>query len=62
MGGHLPLKYAVVHVGIQSDGTWVLGNNAHFSSDGTVLPVEDSKYVRLGHIFCGAPVATDNHQ
>ena len=60
--GILPLKYAVVHVDNQSDGTWVLGNNAHFSSDGTVLPVKDSKYVWLGHIFRGVSVATDNHQ
>ena len=26
----LPVKYAVGHVGLQKDGTWVLGNEAHF--------------------------------
>lgn len=58
--GILPLKHAVAHVGIQDDGSWVLGNNAHFNADGTVLPAEGSRYVWLGHIFRGGSVAKDH--
>ena len=36
----LPVKYAVSHVGLQADGTWVLGRNAYFSSEGEAIPVD----------------------
>ena len=38
-------KYAVSHVGRHEDGTWVLGSNAYFASNGTPLTIEDSKYM-----------------
>ena len=32
--GSIPLKYAVSHVGLQEDGTWVLGSSTYFKFSG----------------------------
>ena len=32
-----PIKYVVSHVGCHADGTWVLGKNAYFTSNGTLI-------------------------
>lgn len=60
--GLLPLKYAVSHIGLQEDGTWVLGSNAYFSSNGEAIPAEGSQHVWLGNIFHGTGVASETHQ
>ena len=60
----LPVKYAVSHVGLQADGTWVLGRNAYFSSKGEAIPVDRCKHVWIGDIFegTGSRVAADTQQ
>lgn len=40
--GELPLKYAVAHVGVQEDGTWVVGENGCISPKGKGIPMEES--------------------
>ena len=60
--GLLPLKYAVSHVGLQEDGTWVLGSNTYFSSDGEAIPAEGSQHVWLGSMFHGTGVASETRQ
>ena len=55
----IPKKYAVSHVGRHEDGTWVLGSNAYFASNGTPLTIEDSKYVWIGDIYQGKGVAKE---
>lgn len=55
--GLLPLKYAVSRVGVQTDGTWVLGSNTYFSSNGNVftcwwLPLRLVREYILGSICC----------
>ena len=37
--GDLPLKCAVSHVGLQEDGTWVVGENGYFSTQGESIPM-----------------------
>ena len=60
----LPVKYAVSHVGLQADGTWVLGRNAYFSEDGEVIPLKRCKHVWIGDILegNGSSVAADTQQ
>ena len=41
----LPLKYAVPHIGLQPDQTWVLGSIAYFSPEGKQIPESERKYV-----------------
>ena len=53
----IPVKYAVSHVGLQEDGTWVLGGNLYISPEGELVPAEGSKHVWLGSMFRGAGVA-----
>ena len=55
-------KYAVSHVGRHANGTWVLGNNAYFSRDGTPITINDSKYVWIGNIYQGKGVAKEVDQ
>ncbi len=54
------MKYAVSHVGRYSDGTWVLGNNAYFSDDGTPISIECTKYVWIGDIYHGKSVEKES--
>ena len=56
------MKYAVSHVGRQSDGVWVLGSAMYVGSDGTEVPVEDSQHVWVCHIYCGPGVAAEADQ
>ena len=58
----LPKKYAVKKVGKQSDSTWVLSNNAHLSSMGEPVKMEDSNYIWIGHVFAGPGVASNDDQ
>ena len=58
----LPKKYAVHQVGLQSDGTWVMSRNSHFSGRGKVLNAEDSRYIWVGHVFNGPGIAHDSQQ
>ena len=58
----IPVKYAVSHVGRHPDGTWVLGNNAYFSSNGTPITIHNSKYVWIGDIYQGQGVAKEIDQ
>ena len=58
----LPLKSAVSHVGLQADGTWVLGRNAYFSSDGEAIEIQRSRRVWIGDMFEGTGIATATQQ
>lgn len=58
----IPVKYAVSHVGRHSYGTWILGNNAYFASDGTPITIEDSTYVWIRDIYQGNVVAKEIDQ
>ena len=49
--GDLPLKCAVSHVGLQEDGTWVVGENGYFSTQGESIPMELSHCVCIGHLY-----------
>ena len=53
----IPIKYAVSHVGCHADGTWVLGKNAYFTSNGIPITINNSKYVWIGDIYQGKGVA-----
>ena len=55
--GHLPLKYAVAHVGIQEDGTWVVGEDGCISPRGESIPIEESRYVWISNVYSGVGVA-----
>ena len=57
--GDLPLKCAVSHVGLQEDGTWVLGENGYISTQGDSIPMELSHYVWIGHLYQGVGVAAN---
>ena len=57
----IPVKYAVSQVGLQQDGTWVLGDNTYISPEGELVSVEWSKHVWLGSMFRGAGVANDSN-
>lgn len=60
--GHLPIKYAVSHVGLQQDGTWVLGANVCINSHGEKVALEDSSYVWIGDLYQGVGVAASSQQ
>ena len=60
--GSIPLKYAVSHVGLQEDGTWVLGSSAYFKSSGEEETLEGSHHVWIGNIFRGTGVASATQQ
>jgi hypothetical protein len=45
--GNLPIKYAVEHVGPQSDGSWVLGPSDKF---GVLQNPDASKYSWIGNL------------
>ena len=55
--GHLPLKYAVAHVGVQEDGTWVVGESGYLSPKGEVIPIEESRFIWISNVFNGVGVA-----
>ena len=46
--GILPLKYIVSPVGLQDDGTWMLGRDVYFNEDGEDMSADGSKHVWLG--------------
>ena len=58
----LPIKNAVSHVGLQADGTWVLGSCAYFSSDGEAIEMEGSRHAWIGDMFEGAGIAAATQQ
>ena len=60
--GILPLKYAVSRVGLQDDGTWVLGRDVYFNKDGEAMSADGSKHVWLGGMFNAPGIASENHQ
>ena len=45
------MKYAVSHVGIQDDGTWVLGPNVCISPKGEIVSAEDCCHMWIGDLF-----------
>ncbi len=55
-------KFSVGRVGQQADGTWALSGSVYISSTGEVMSIESSRYVWIGHMFCGAGVARDTDQ
>ena len=54
---HLPLKCAVAHVGVQEDGTWVVGENGCISPKGEIIPIEGSRYIWTSNVYSGVGVA-----
>ena len=52
--GHLPLKYAVAHVGVQDDGTWVVGENGCISPEEKIIA---SQYIWISNVYNGIGVA-----
>ena len=58
----LPVKYAVSHVGMQSDGVWVLGSRIYISDEGEQTSADQSKHVWIGDIYHGAGVASELDQ
>ena len=58
----LPKKHAVMKVGRQADGTWVLSSNVYLSSTGQPIAMEESNYIWIGHVFAGQGVAHDTDQ
>lgn len=52
--GELPLKYAVAHVRVKKDGTWVVGENGCISPKGKSIPMED---VWISNVYNGLGVA-----
>ena len=55
--GRLTIKNAVEHVGLQADGTWVLGPSLFFSGQGTLCDPSQSKYAWVGNIYIGPGIA-----
>lgn len=55
--GKLPLKTAVEKVGLQKDGTWVLGPGIYISSQGFLLDHAESTHIWIGHLYCGPGIA-----
>lgn len=55
--GQLPVKYAVEHVGPQSDGSWVLGPSLYFDGDGKKQDSDESKYVWISSMYEGPGIA-----
>lgn len=55
--GKLPILKAVEKVGKQNDGTWVLGPDVYIDAYGTLLDPNQSKYVRVGHLYSGPNIA-----
>ena len=55
--GKLPVKVAVESVGPQLDGSWVLGPDLFFNSQGTLEDPDDSKYAWIGHLYEGPGIA-----
>ena len=53
----LPKKYAVMKVGRQADGTWVLSSDVHLSSSGALVSTDESSYIWISHVFTGPGVA-----
>ncbi len=60
--GPLPLKYAVAHVGVQEDGTWVVGENGCISPNGKHIPIEESHYIWISNVYNGLGVAAAAQQ
>ena len=60
--GLLPVKYAVSHVGIQDDGTWILGANVCISPKGEVVSAEDCCHTWIGDLYSGVGVAAASNQ
>ena len=52
---HGPMKtqFAVQTVGLQEDGSWVLGKDCIFDEDGKKLDQSTSNYIWIGHLFRG---------
>lgn len=59
---NLPKKYAVAAVGMQPDGSWVLGKDVYINGSGEAIPVEESQHIWIGDIFDGKGVASDSQQ
>ena len=58
----LPVKYAVSHVRMQSDGVWVLGSRIYISDEGKQTSADQSKHVWIGDIYHGAGVSSELDQ
>ena len=58
--GKLPKGKAVVKVGPQDDGSWVLGPNIYISSAGEEISPDDSNFFWVGHMYNGPGIAPQN--
>ena len=50
-----------LHVGLQADGTWVLGSSAYFSSEGKALNLSKTD-VWIGDMYEGKGIASATQQ
>ncbi len=55
--GKLAMTKAVKQVGLQDDGTWVLGPNLYFTPDGQLLDPCHSRYTWISHLYEGPGIA-----
>ena len=60
--GNLQKKYAVTRIGLQADGTWVMGSNICLSSKGETLSMDESQYVWISNVFTGPGVPCASEQ
>ena len=56
--GNVQKKYAVTRIGLQADGTWVMGSNIYLSSKGETLSMDQSQYIWISDLLTGPAVAT----
>ena len=47
-------------MGLQDDGTWVLGQTMFFDSNGSAINPDESQSVWIGHLYKGPGIAPDN--
>ena len=55
--GKLATTRAVKQVGLQEDGTWVLGSNLYISPSGELLDPCESQYLWVSHLYEGPGIA-----
>ena len=44
-------------MGVQEDGTWVVGENGCISPKGEIIPIEGSRYIWTSNVYSGVGVA-----
>ena len=55
--GKLPKSYAVMKVGPQADGLWVLGEDIYIRKKGLEIPAHERTYLWISHLYTGPGIA-----